>query len=112
MEFGGLGGILGGREIDYSDPFEAVVERTMGNTIRDNREVAIDVWSALSNVTWKHQNGDVAAYSFRAAADLVAAIRGDGENYLDFYCLGPSATVSTCIAEALSKEGWTYTIND
>lgn len=103
--YGGLGGISGGREVDMEDLFEAAIERCFGSVMREERAACIEVWSALANTGWRHENGDDAALSFRAAGDLVAAIIGRGD-YMDWYCSGPSEVVSERFSEAMRKEGW------
>lgn len=108
-DFGGLGGIEGGRPFNPTDLFEATVERVLGPAMRQDPSLAKEMWSALANVDWTHVNGDTAGYSFRAAGDLVAAIMGQGD-YMDWYCCGPLAFVSDRIADALEAEGWTYEI--
>jgi hypothetical protein len=105
IEYGGWGGVSGGRAPDPGDAFEAAVERALGARIRADDEAARAMWSALANVDWRHAGGDTAGYSFRAAGDLVAAIRGAGD-YLDWYCCGPYATIRADIADALRTEGW------
>ena len=104
-DFGGLGGLTGGRDVNTADRFEMAVERALGERIRVDEDICRDMWSALANVDWVHENGDTAGYSFRAAGDLIAAIRGSGD-YMDWYCSGPIAQVSTEIADALAAEGW------
>ena len=106
-DYGGFGGVTGGRALDPADAFETTVDRVLGDKIKADEQMARDMWSALANIEWKHENGDTAGYTFRAAGDLVAAIRGSGD-YLDWYCSGPDGHVTDSIAQALRAQGWTY----
>jgi hypothetical protein len=106
-DFGGLGGISGGRGLNADDLFKQAVERALGEQMRADDSLCREVWSALANVDWRHANGDTAGYSFRAAGDLIAAIIGRGD-YTDWHCSGPYAVVSDRVDEALSNEGWIW----
>lgn len=110
-EFGGLGGVPAGRALNEADAFEMAVNRALGDRIRESDETASAMWSALANMDWQHTNGDTAGYSFRAAGDLVAAVRGSGD-YMDWYCSGPLAYVSDEILTALAAEGWSPVIEE
>jgi hypothetical protein len=81
------------------------VARCLGARVRASDNLCRELWSSLANQDWRHRDGDTASYSFRAAGDLIAAIRGRGD-YMDWYCSGPDATVSADIATALAAEGW------
>lgn len=105
-EFGGMGGVLETRPVNTDDRFELAVERALGARMKESRDLCCDVWSALANVEWKHTNGDTAAYSFRAAGDLVAAIIGEG-CYMDWYCASIDGLITEEIATAMAAEGWT-----
>jgi hypothetical protein len=104
-KYGGWGGVSGGRAPDLDDAFAAAVDRALGAKIRSDDDTARAMWSALANMDWRRANGDRASYSFRAAGDLIAAIRGAGD-YLDWYCCGPYATVRADIADALRAQEW------
>jgi hypothetical protein len=106
-DYGGWGGVAGGREKNADDVFEMTVDRVLGAKTRASRETAVEMWSALANVDWKHTDGDTASYTFRAAGDMIAAIRGEGD-YMDWYCAGPTGVVSEEIAAALEAEGWSW----
>lgn len=94
--------------------FEQACERAFGAAIRAEPVgatpgVGTDLWCALANVDWAHPtHGDV-GYSFRAAGDLIAALRREGM-YMDWYCNGPSGHVAEHIEDALAAEGWTYEV--
>lgn len=122
-QFGGLGGVSGGRPRDPEDHFEEAVERAMGARLREeyaageqgNRThgflgsscLAARLWGSLANGGWTHENGDTAGYSFRAAGDLIAAVIGDGD-YMDWYCATGHGVCDAEVAELLGREGWRY----
>lgn len=105
IEYGGLGGLPNGRPINDGDAFEVAASRCLGNAMKIDDTLCVELWSALANMEWKHDNGDTASYTFRSAGDLIAAVIGRG-NYMDWYCSGPYAVVSDRIKDALSREGW------
>ena len=116
-DFGGLGGAMGqtldfdenykGDEIAGGDLFARALYHALGKAMKTDEALCHEVWSALANVDWKHENGDRAGYSFRAAGDLIAAIIGRGD-YLDWYCNSPSPQVSVRVGNAMADEGWHF----
>lgn len=118
-DFGGMGGVAGGRPRDPDDLFEAALDRALGERLRaehfgkppreglyEGKGIGHRLWGSLANVDWTHTNGDTASYSFRAAGDLIAAILGEGD-YMDWYCSAASGVLDDEVAEAMAKEGWT-----
>lgn len=115
-EFGGLGGVWGGRSRNQGDEFENAVERALGERLREEgltgegmsmagESLGARLWGTLANEGFRHENGDTASYSFRAAGDLIAAIVGEGD-YLDWYCSQGYQIRDPEVLEALASEGW------
>ena len=88
--------------------FEAAVQRQLGDKIRADIAIGVLLWCALANVDWTHPiHGDI-GYSFRAAGDLIAALRREGD-YIDWYCCGEYGHVHDVISAAMEREGWGWT---
>lgn len=61
-------------------------------------------YAALCNMQWKKVGTDyVYSCSWRYAGGLVASMRYQGENYLDFYCSGREGKVSRDIKKDLNN---------
>lgn len=104
-QYGGLGGNWNTPTRDPLDLFEEMVAQSFGDQMKADRELCTEIWCALANQAWKKQPDDFAAYSWRSAGDLIAAIRGEGM-YLDFYGSGPAETVSDRVRDAFGERGW------
>jgi len=89
--------------------FEAAVDRTVGDRVRSNGAYGVDLWSALVGVEWHGPDGEVVSYSFRTAGDLVAWVREEGD-YIQWYCSDEPGLVVAWISEALTTEGWSWTL--
>ena len=111
--FGGFGGSWDGVPFsEYADDeFAQALNRSCGDRIRASDDDARAAWGALSNVDWSREvNGNkdaMASYSFRAAGDLIASIRGNG-HYMDWYCSHPYGNVAGWIGDAMAREGWSW----
>ena len=69
---------------------------------------ADELYCALCNADWMHEDGSAWRGSWRHAAGVVADLRGTGESYLDFSCSpsGGERTISPRVAAAMSTLGW------
>lgn len=65
------------------------------------------LWGALANIVWKHEKHGEIDYSFRAAGDLIAALRKEGD-YMRWYCSSRDGYVPAEIAIALKTRGWNW----
>lgn len=69
-------------------------------------EFARALYAALCNVYWV-KNGIAWSCSWRYAGGVVADIRQQREDYIDFYCSGNEGNVDPRVAAILLKDGWT-----
>lgn len=87
--------------------------QTLSARLRADDTFAVEVYCALCNTDWRHDDGTEWHGSWRYSAGLVATLRGRGEDYLRFYCSGlrdgREGTVSDRVADAMAKLGWSGT---
>jgi len=76
--------------------------------LRDHHGFADELYCALCNTEWAHDDGTEWTGSWRYAAGIVAHLRGRGEDYMDFYCSGGGSegTISSRVRDALATLGW------
>lgn len=97
-----------------------LVRETLAPIAKRSREDAEDVYRSLCNVGWALESspaksyGDInllgvdrsaIAYSWRAAGALVADLVGEGEDYLDYYCVGREGTITDEIRSLFKSKG-------
>ncbi len=105
-----LGGISGShRELITEGAygvFEHDMDRLMGDRMRSDDSFCVRVWGTLANMTWRNAliSEDV-GYSFRAAGDLIAAIRREGD-YMTWYCSHTPASHDDEIEGLMGRAGW------
>lgn len=100
----------GGRtSLNEDNEIEVLLRELFEARVRESDDFAAALWGSLANVVW-HKGDLEVGYSFRAAGDVVACLRGEG-SYMDWYCSAPDGVVSDEVADALAKRGWTYSLH-
>ena len=81
--------------------------RALADRARTERDFAVELYGSLCNAEWRHDDGSRwPGGTWRYVADLVAHLRGRGEDYLDFYCSGGEGEISVRVADAMAELGW------
>lgn len=81
--------------------------KALADRARDDREFAVELYGALCNAAWRHDDGtEWPGGTWRYVADVVAHLRGRGEEYVDFYCSGGEGAITNRVAEAMAAIGW------
>jgi hypothetical protein len=80
----------------------------LANRLRSDDALADELYCALCNADWVHDDGTEWSGSWRYSAGVVAELRELGECYLDFYCSPTQAegTISERVATAMAGLGW------
>jgi hypothetical protein len=86
--------------------FEQDLTELLGERMREDSAFACRVYGSLGNVEWQHAQATYSC-SFRYAGELIAEMRDQGEDYLDFYCSSPAGVVDSDVRAALGARGWT-----
>jgi len=105
-----LGGSPTGREIEPGYEPEVALNSVLGDRIREDDDLACDVWAALANIEWIGPDGRAWGYSFRAAGDAIAAIRNETGDmpYMRWYCSAVDGIVTDEISDAMLSVGWKW----
>jgi hypothetical protein len=94
----------------FSDDFRELFTKK----VREDETFGVELWSALANVRWYHQDDpshEDQGYSFRGAGALIASMLCHGD-YMDWYCSGSDGVVSEYISKAMANRGWSYELED
>jgi len=105
-----------GRSVHAQDRFEEDL-LSLKDRLMDNK-TAQNMYAALCNIEWQNIEETQLIYgcSWRYAGGLIAGIRDQGEDYMEYYCSGignnntsesvPEQTVTDEIREMLLPLGW------
>lgn len=83
--------------------------------LRKDRGYAVDLYRALCNMQWFYgteqmakepREREVWTCSWRYAGGMIAQLRCQNEDYMDFYCSGNEGTVTQEVREDLADLGW------
>ncbi len=87
----------------FEDDLQALAAR-----LRADDAFADELYCALCNADWRHDDGRTWHGSWRYSAQLVAALRDQGEEYYEFYWSPTRAegSISGRVAAALAELGW------
>jgi hypothetical protein len=81
--------------------------KALADRARGDRGFAVELYGALCNASWRHDDGtDWPGGTWRAVAGVVADLRGRGEDYLDLYCSGGEGEITGRVAAAMDALGW------
>ncbi len=80
--------------------------KVLADRARSDRRFAVELYGALCNADWRHDDGTEWRATWRYAGEVVARLRGSGEGYLDFYCSGGEGEITDRVAEAMAVLGW------
>lgn len=88
--------------------FEIELQEVFGLQAAGDDKLAVEIYRALCNVSWEHEDGSRYSGTWRYAGEVVADLRQKEESYLDFYCSGGEGTVSDYVEESLRERGWSH----
>jgi hypothetical protein len=75
--------------------------------LKEDEEFAKDVYRALCNMRWRMKRTPFKySCSWRYAGGLIAQLREQGEDYIDFYCSGNEGIVAPNVKEIFYNLGW------
>lgn len=89
-------------ERNFADDLYVVFGRSI------SRDLATEIYRAMCNVDWFHEDGSRFGCTWRSAGATVAELRGEGEDYLDYYCSGNEGYVADSVSGPLAERGWTW----
>ena len=92
--------------------------RELDDDLRERRpldvsddQIASELYAAMCNMRWTHTtyatSDEPWSCTWRAAGQIVAELRRQGESYLDWYLSGGEGTVTDRVYLALEGIGWT-----
>jgi len=90
---------------DYESIMEEDLHQLKDKMVEDV-EYARDVYRALCNNIFIKNDKQLWSASWRYIGGIVADIRDEGEDYLDFYCSGNEGIITDEVKEDLKKLGW------
>jgi len=97
---------------ELHDAFEKDIRDSCTKLVKESKSFSEDLWGSIANVGWSRvENGvpvpdSYVGMSFRHIAGLIAEMRDDDTEYMDWYMCSNDGHARENVKKVLASKGW------